>query len=123
MRRMRWLPVILGALVAGVWLAIAGGFAAQAWWRLPELAVWHEPLEGEFSARDPGRPARFADLLALEQRLFAQLAARLREQPVSAADPMSRYSPKSAAAALALTSAGNRSSVLGSQTLWTRWRC
>ncbi|MEI8302265.1 MAG: alpha/beta fold hydrolase [Burkholderiales bacterium] len=113
MRRLRWLPVILGALVAGVWLAIAGGFAAQAWWRLPELAGWHEPLEGEFSASDPNRPGAFADLLALEQRLFTRLAERMRvEAGGGTPDPMGRYSPDSAAATLALKSAGNRSSVL-----------
>lgn len=113
MRRLRWLPVILGALVAGVWLAIAGGFAAQAWWRLPDLAGWHEPLEGEFSASDPDRPGAFADLLALEQRLFTRLAERMRvETGGGTPDPMGRYSPDSAAATLALQSSGNRSSVL-----------
>jgi alpha-beta hydrolase superfamily lysophospholipase len=102
-----------GLLLAGaLWLAVAAGFAAQAWWRLPKLSPWHEMvLDHEFHARHNDAPKTFAEYLALEQRLFAELKQRIYDN-VANADTwdVGRYTPGSPVAQLALDAPGNRSS-------------
>jgi hypothetical protein len=59
--------------VGGLCVAVAAGFAAQAWWRHPPLAPWHTALLTEEFRSGPHAPATFPAYLALEERLFAQL--------------------------------------------------
>jgi len=101
------------ALLAALWIAVAVGFAAQAWWRLPDLSAWHRiGLQAEFSASRADAPTTFAAYLDQEARLFAELQRRVYDDP-AAADrwPYGRYTPGSPVAQLALGGSGNRSSV------------
>lgn len=99
-------------LAAALWLAVAAGFAAQAWWRLPDLSPWHQiVLDNEFRATRAGAPKTFAEYLALEQRLFAELNQRIYATPGNADTyAFGRYTPGSVVARLALDAPGNRSS-------------
>jgi alpha-beta hydrolase superfamily lysophospholipase len=101
------------AWLATLIAAVAVGFAAQAWWRLPDLSAWHTTrFDHEFSADRVGSPATFAAYLDQEARLFAELRQRLYEAPGGAGEePYARYTPGSPTARLALDSAGNRSGV------------
>jgi len=98
--------------VAALWLAVAAGFAAQAWWRLPDLAPWHRiVLDNEFQATRADAPKTFAEYLELESRLFAELKSRIYATPGNAdAYAFGRYTPGSVVAQLALDAPGNRSS-------------
>ncbi len=99
------------AFTAAAWLAVAVGFAAQAWWRLPDLSPWQEiVLENEFHATHADAPRTFAEYLALEQKLFAELKHRIYDTPANADTwEMGRYTPGSPVARLALDAPGNRS--------------
>jgi alpha-beta hydrolase superfamily lysophospholipase len=105
----KWLgcAVALGcALLATIVLV----FAFQARFSLPDLEAWHRlRLREEFHA-GRGGVASFADYLRLEERLFAELHARLLADP-KAADRyvLGRYHPGSAPARLALETPYNRS--------------
>jgi alpha-beta hydrolase superfamily lysophospholipase len=94
--------------------AVALGFAAQAWWRHPELAPWHTVrLAGEFAAGSSA-PRSFPEYLLLEQRLFDELKRTLYGGPPPAqASPLDRYVAGTLAARIALETAGNRSRELG----------
>jgi alpha-beta hydrolase superfamily lysophospholipase len=55
-------------------LLLAGGFAVLTRMRLPELSPWHrDTLTSEFHADAADAPRTFADYMALEERLFAEL--------------------------------------------------
>lgn len=112
-RRVRRIAGAALLLVGALWAAVAVGFAAQAWWRLPELAAWHRiAFEHEFDAARADAPDSFAAYLAQEERLFAELKRRLYEDPRAAdVEPYGRYTPGSPAARLALDGGGNRSAV------------
>jgi alpha-beta hydrolase superfamily lysophospholipase len=101
------LPLILAAL----WLAVAVGFAAQAWWRLPDLSPWHRILlVNEFHAGRADAPKTFPEYLAQERRLFAELEQRIYATPANADTyEIGRYTPGSPVAKLALEASGNRS--------------
>ena len=103
--------VLLLAALAG---AVAAGFAAQAWWRHPDLARWHTTeLGGEFRA-GPAAPRTFPEYLLLEQRLFGELERTVYgDAPAQPASPLERYAPGSLAAQIALGTPGNRSRELG----------
>ena len=100
-------------LVAALWSVVAVGFAVQAWWRLPELAAWHDIVfEHEFRAGRADAAATFAAYLEQEQRLFGELRKRLYDRPGAAGtEAYGRYTPGSPVARLALDGAGNRSAV------------
>ena len=100
-------------LAAALWLAVAIGFAAQAWWRLPDLSAWHTlVLANEFHARKANAPKTFTEYLALEDRLFDEFKQRIYATPGNADTvPFGRYTPGSVVAQLALDAPGNRSSV------------
>jgi alpha-beta hydrolase superfamily lysophospholipase len=99
-----------GALAVTVLVTIVLVFAIQARVRLADLEPWHRTaLEAEFRA---GRraPRTFDEYRALEDRLFAELRARVIDDP-SAADKnrLGRYTPGSETARLALDTPYNRS--------------
>lgn len=102
--------VLLGALVA----AVAVGFAVQAWWRHPDLSVWHTArLANEFKAGPEGART-LAEYVAQEDRLFAELRQTI--YPPTEARPagrLERYSAGSLPARIALDTPGNRTRELG----------
>jgi alpha-beta hydrolase superfamily lysophospholipase len=65
--------------------------------RLPELHPWHRvDLESEFRARDADGVDSLADYLALEARLFEELASGLEaERPLDGVTQYSRYNLRS----------------------------
>ena len=69
--------VLLAAIIA----AVAIGFAAQAVWRLPDLAPWDTLRLGNELKAGPRAPQTFAEYLALEERLFAELRERIYASP------------------------------------------
>jgi alpha-beta hydrolase superfamily lysophospholipase len=96
-------------LFATVIAAVAIGFAAQAWWRLPDLRAWHTArLTNEFKA-GPGAPQTFRDYIAQQERLFAELRETIYAAPPSSQSPLERYGAGSLAARIALDTTGNRS--------------
>ena len=106
LRWVAWALAVFALLVATAVFA----FAVQARLTLPDLRPWHRVvLAGEFHA---GRKnvSSFADYLRLEERLFAELEARLLDDP-RLADPyaLGRYHPGSAPWRLALEAPYNRS--------------
>jgi alpha-beta hydrolase superfamily lysophospholipase len=102
--------VFLAAIVA----AVAVGFAAQAWWRHPDLALWHTArLINEFKA-GTGAPRTLPAYLAQEERLFTELRQTLYASPTRAdGSELDRYSAGSLAARVALDTQGNRTHELG----------
>ena len=102
----------------GLCVAVAAGFAAQAWWRHAPLSPWHTvPLTEEFRA-GPGAPTTFSEYLALEGRLFAQLERAVygaTADPASA-QPLDRYVAGTLPARIALSTTGNRSHEQGHAT-------
>jgi len=101
----------LAGLVAAVLVTIVVVFAVQARLRLPDLQPWHRiELAEEFRAGRPGAPKTFAEYLALEERLFAELRRRVFDDPnVADRAPTGRYNPSAVPAQLALGSRHNRS--------------
>jgi len=101
------------ALAAALWVAVAAGFAAQAWWRLPDLAAWHRiGFDNEFRADRPDGPTTFPAYLEQEARLFAEFRQRIYDDPGAASkETYGRYTPGSPVARLALDGPGNRSGV------------
>jgi alpha-beta hydrolase superfamily lysophospholipase len=98
----------LAMLVAGMVAAVAIGFAAQAWWRLPDLQPWHTiKLVNEFRA-GLDAPQTFAAYVAQEERLFAELRQKFYPAPVANAGPLERYAAGTLAARIALDTPGNR---------------
>jgi alpha-beta hydrolase superfamily lysophospholipase len=96
--------LVLGAIVA----AVAVGFAAQAWWRHPDLAPWHTVrLANEFKLGSA--PHTFAEYVAQEERLFAELRQKIYASSarVDGSD-LERYHPGSLASHIALDTTGNR---------------
>ena len=114
MHRTRLIQLAWKALLLAValWFAVAAGFAAQAWWRLPDLSPWHKVvLESEFHANRTDAPKTFTEYLALEQKLFAELKQRIYDTAANADTwDVGRYTPQSVVARLALDAPGNRSS-------------
>ncbi|MDH5288074.1 MAG: lysophospholipase [Betaproteobacteria bacterium] len=97
---------------AGLALAVAAGFAAQAWWRHPPLSPWHTvALQREFRA-GPGAPDSFARYLALETELFAELEREVYAR-TGGGNPLDRYARGTLPARIAMTTHGNRSRELG----------
>ncbi len=108
-RLLRWLAFAL-AFVVVVLATIVVLFAVQARLRLPDLQAWHTlVLREEFHAGQADVRS-FEDYLRLEERLFAELHARVLDDP-RAADPylLGRYRPGSVPARLALETPYNRS--------------
>jgi len=101
----------LAGLVAAVLLTIVVVFAVQARVRLPDLQPWHRiALAEEFRADRPGAPKTFAEYLALEERLFAELRRRVFDDPkVADRAPTGRYNPAAVPGRLALGTRYNRS--------------
>jgi alpha-beta hydrolase superfamily lysophospholipase len=97
------------AFVAAISAALAVGFAAQAWWRLPDLGPWHTTrLTNEFKA-GVDAPKTLAEYQAQEDRLFAELKQKLYATPKANPGELDRYAPGTLAARIALDTAGNRS--------------
>ena len=95
-------------LAAAIAAAVAVGFAAQAWWRLPDLSPWHTiRLGSEFKA-GAGAPRTFAEYQAQEDRLFAELKQKIYSAPAANASEIDRYATGTLAARLALDTTGNR---------------
>ena len=97
-------------LVAAVFVTIVIVFAVQARVRLPDLHPWHRiEVGGEFRAGGAA-PKTFAEYLALEDRLFEEVRARVIDDPaVASSDAVSRYNPNSIPAQLALGERYNHS--------------
>ena len=107
---LKWLAWLVAAGMIVI-TTIAAVYALQARARLPPLQAWHQlQLGHEFHASRPDAPGSFAEYLALEARLFAELRERVLDQP-AAADPapLSRFNPDSVVAHLALDSMYNHS--------------
>ena len=103
--------VFLAAIVA----AVAVGFAAQAWWRHPDLEAWHTVrLGNEFTAGATGAARTLQEYVAQEARLFAELRQTIyASSPDAAASELDRYSAATLAARIALDTQGNRTHELG----------
>jgi alpha-beta hydrolase superfamily lysophospholipase len=101
----------LAGLVASVLATIVIVFAVQARLRLPDLQPWHRiELAEEFRGTRADAPKTFAEYLALEERLFAELRKRVFDDPeVADRAQVSRYDPTSVPAQLALGTRYNRS--------------
>jgi hypothetical protein len=114
MHRTRLIQLAWKALLLAValWFAVAAGFAAQAWWRLPDLAPWRKVvLENEFRATRTDAPKTFTEYLPLGQNLFAELRQRIYDTAANADTwDVVRCTPQSVVARLALNAPGNRSS-------------
>src|SRR3954466_5880805 len=105
---LRWLAYLAG-FAAAVLATIVLVFAVQARLRLPDLRAWHTVTLGQQEFR-AGRAASFAEYLALEERLFAELRRRALDDAAVADQQMfSRYNPASAVARLALETPFNHS--------------
>jgi len=102
--------VILAAAIAA---AVAVGFAAQAWWRLPDLSPWHTVRLGSEFRAGAGAPRTFAEYQAQEERLFAELKQKIYSAPAANASEIDRYATGTLAARLALDTTGNRTHELG----------
>ena len=104
----------VGVTLVALALAVAAGFAAQAFWRLPDLQPWHtQSLAQEFHARDADAPKTFDAYLAREAQVFAELRDRFYAgKPVTSELSVERYAPGSLSAKLALEGPGNRSADL-----------
>jgi len=99
----------MGLAAAGCVLIVLV-FAVQARARLPDLSAWHRVELDDFRAASAGAPDTFEDYLALEDRLFAQLRARVLDDPAQAdRQALSRFNPDSVVAALAMDTDYNRS--------------
>ncbi|HEX5052515.1 MAG TPA: alpha/beta fold hydrolase [Planctomycetota bacterium] len=110
-RRVVRVGLHLAGLLLAVLATIVIGFAVQARLRLPDLQPWHRiVLAEEFHAGAATASTTFADYLAREERLFAELQARVLQAP-GAADrgPANRYDPASVPGQLAASEHGNRS--------------
>ncbi|HET9300301.1 MAG TPA: alpha/beta fold hydrolase [Candidatus Polarisedimenticolaceae bacterium] len=102
----KWLLRALAAC-ALLLAALVVGYAVHARLTLAELQPWHRlHLREEFHAG--GTVRTFEEYLRLEDRLFAEMHARLRPDPYV----LGRYHPGSVPARLALETPFNRSSVL-----------
>ena len=98
--------VLLAAALVG---AVAIGFAAQAWWRHPDLDPWHTlRLVNEFKAgRDA--PRTLTEYMAQEERLFAELREAIyAAHPRGDTSELERYGNSSLAARIALGDADAR---------------
>ena len=86
-------------------------FAVLARVTLADLHPWHRiSLKEEFHAGRAGAPVAFAEYLALEDRLFAELRGKVLDDPAKADTYiLSRYNPSSVTARLALETKHNRS--------------
>lgn len=102
--------LFVGAIVG----AVVVGFTAQAWWLHPDLSPWHTArLVNEIKAGATA-PRTFADYIAQEERLFAELRRTLYDtQPDVHATDLERYRAGSLAARIALDTQGNRTHELG----------
>jgi hypothetical protein len=92
-RRIRRLAVAALALAGALWSIVAVGFAAQAWWRLPDLSAWHRiGLDNEFHAGHATAATTFPAYVEQEARLFAELKQRIYDDPGEASrQPYDRY--------------------------------
>ena len=108
-----WAVLFLAAIIA----AVAVGFAAQAWWRHPDLAPWHTVrLSKEFRA-GAGAPLTLSEYQAQEERLFAELHQTIYgSAPATDASALDRYGAGTLAAHIALETPGNRTHELGHET-------
>jgi alpha-beta hydrolase superfamily lysophospholipase len=97
--------VVLAAAIAA---AVAVGFAAQAWWRLPDLSPWHTVRLGSEFKAGAGAPRTFAEYQAQEERLFGELKQKIYSAPSANASEIDRYVTGTLAARLALDTTGNR---------------
>jgi alpha-beta hydrolase superfamily lysophospholipase len=107
---LRWSVYTLLAGVAALALLVLG-FAVLTRWRLPDLKAWHTlHLDKEFRSGRADTPETFEEYRRLEERLFAELRARLIDN-AQAADTfaLGRYNPRSIPAHLALDTPYNRS--------------
>ena len=101
------------AFVAAIAAAVAVGFAAQAWWRLPDLGPWHTVRLGSEFKAGAGAPRTFAEYQAQEERLFAELKQKIYSIPAANASAIDRYASGTLAARIALDTTGNRTHELG----------
>ena len=109
-RLAKW-SLYLAGLVLVVLATIVLVYALQARARLADLRPWHRVvLAEEFSAAKPGAPKTFEEYLALEDRLFKELHARVLDKD-GAADSweVGRYNPHGIVGRLALDTPYNRS--------------
>jgi alpha-beta hydrolase superfamily lysophospholipase len=110
-RRLRRAILIAVTVVVSAPVLVALIFAAQARVRLADLRPWHRVrLASEFHAGRAGAPKTFEEYLKLEDRLVAELHARILDDP-AAADryAIGRYNPASVPARLAWGTPYNRS--------------
>jgi len=86
----RWLLVAAGSAVFGLLLlglAIYGRYLASG----PELQRWHRVALADFTAARAGEFATLDDYIRLEDRLFADLDARVYEPPSPGRELFNRY--------------------------------
>ena len=109
----RWVikPLLyLAALAVTVLATIVFVFAVQARINLPELRAWHRiVLDEEAGTRNPAAFESFEAYRRQEDRLFAELRARIYEGPGADTSSLGRYNPRSVVAQLALDTRYNRS--------------
>ena len=108
-RLLRQFARFLGYGLIGAALAVVLGYRARLE-SMPALSVWHTAkLESEFHAGDAGRVRTLDDYRALEDRLFAELRAKVYDR-VATHDrrSLARYSRDSVADPLATTPNWNR---------------
>jgi alpha-beta hydrolase superfamily lysophospholipase len=109
----RWLikPLLyVAALAVTVLATIVLVFAVQARINLGDLHAWHTIILNEEAGR--AHPEAFESFEAYrrqEDRLFAELRARIYEGPGADASSVGRYNPRSVVAQLALDTPYNRS--------------
>jgi alpha-beta hydrolase superfamily lysophospholipase len=106
----RLLVRFVGYGLLGIFIAVVLGYRYRLD-SMPDLSVWHTAkLESEFRADDPGRVRTLADYRALEDRLFADLQAKVYDRIAPAARrDFGRYSRGSVADPVALVPDWNRS--------------
>jgi alpha-beta hydrolase superfamily lysophospholipase len=113
LQRTARLAISAVVLAAAITAAVAVGFAAQAWWRLPDLSPWHTVRLGSEFKAGAGAPRTFAEYQAQEERLFAELKQKIYSPPAANASEIDRYAAGTLAARLALDTTGNRTHELG----------
>jgi alpha-beta hydrolase superfamily lysophospholipase len=104
----RWtFRAVLVALLAFATLIIGGAYDAR--WRLPDLSPWHQVKLKDLTASELNERFTFADYLAREERLFAEI--RAFESTIDPQDrtPVNRYNPGSLSHPLSAGRDWNRS--------------
>ncbi len=114
-RRIAFLLIILAIAIPSTIILV---FAVQARVRHGDLRPWHRlALESEFRSGSAGAPRTFDEYRALEDRLIMEVHRRVMDSPAADRYALSRYTPGSVPARLALDTPYNRSFELVPETI------